>query len=37
MENNIAEYLKQFKSEQLELIVRITWCTKKGQENGRIG
>lgn len=37
MENNIAEYLKQFKSEQLELIVRITWCTKKGQENGCIG
>lgn len=28
------EYLNQFKSEQLELIVRIKWCAKKG--DGRI-
>ena len=30
MENDIKEYLNQFKTETLELIVRIKWCWKKG-------
>lgn len=30
MDSNIEEYVKQFKSEQLELIVRISWCWEKG-------
>lgn len=29
MNNNIEEYLKQFKTEKLELIVRISWCWTK--------
>lgn len=29
MDNNIEKYLKQFKTEKLELIVRISWCWTK--------
>lgn len=36
MENNIEEYKKQFKSEELELIVRIIWCWKKGGSDFRM-
>lgn len=31
MEHSIEEYKKQFKSEPLELIVRISWCWEKGK------
>lgn len=30
MENNVEEYLKAFKPEKLELIVRVSWCWGKG-------
>lgn len=30
MENKIEEYKKQFKTEETELIVRISWCWKRG-------
>lgn len=30
MENQVEAYKKQFKLEELELIVRISWCWKKG-------
>lgn len=31
MENKIEEYKKQFRTETLELIVRISWCWEKGK------
>ncbi len=31
MENKIEEYKKQFRTETLELIVRISWCREKGK------
>lgn len=34
MGNHIEEYLKQFKTEQLELIVRISFCFERGYSGG---
>lgn len=31
MVENIQEYMKNFKEEQKELLVRINWCYKKGK------
>ncbi len=30
MKNELQEYLENFKTEEIELIVRITWCEKNG-------
>lgn len=32
MVENIQEYMKNFKEEQKELLVRINWCYKKGNQ-----
>lgn len=37
MDSHMEKFGLQFQTEQLELIVRIMWCAKKGKEIGSVG